>query len=366
MPKPTQVHTTGAATQGGSSISTKTKNSAPGKEIYRPGSVKLASVLLALSLLGLVIFLSLSLGSREMSFTETWSLLIDPDGGTNSTVLHELRVPRTVLGVVVGAALGVAGALMQSLTRNPLAEPGILGVNAGASFAVVFVVVLTGVSGISFYLWFAFVGAALASVLVYTLGSTGGQSATPVRLALAGVAVSAALEALTQTAILGDQAAYNEFRFWVVGSFEGRLYDVIGVVAPFIVVGLVMACLLAPALNALVLGDEAGKALGVNVKRTRILTMVAVTLLCGAATAAVGPIGFVGLAVPFLARNLVGTDQKWITLFCLILGPAWLLGADVLARVLVRPEEVQVGIIAALVGAPIFIAIIRKGRGNIF
>ncbi|GAA3945768.1 FecCD family ABC transporter permease [Pseudoclavibacter caeni] len=269
-------------------------------------------------------------------------------------------MPRTAMGLVVGMALGVAGALMQSLTRNPLADPGILGVNAGASFAVVLAVALTGVSGISFYLWFAFAGAAVAATAVYALGAAGHTQATAVRLALAGVAISAALQALTDAVILSDQAAYNEFRFWVAGSFEGRGWDILLVVAPFIAVGLALALLLAPALNALALGDETGRALGVRVARARTLTMVAVTLLAGAATAAVGPIGFVGLAVPFLSRWLVGTDQRWVTVFSALLGPVWLLVADVLARVLVRPDEVQVGIVASLIGAPIFILIVRR------
>jgi iron complex transport system permease protein len=312
--------------------------------------------------LAVAVLLSLSLGSKDIGLAQTWALLLSPDGSSESTVLHELRVPRTILGVVVGAALGVAGGLMQSLTRNPLADPGILGVNAGASVAVVLVVALTGVSGLGFYLWFAFAGAALASTAVYLLGTTHHQVATPTRLALAGVAISAALQALTQTIILADQTAYNEFRFWVSGSLEGRLYPVLWTVLPFVAVGLLAALLLAPALNALALGTETGKALGVRVQRTRVGTMAAITLLCGAATAAVGPIGFVGLAVPFAARALVGSDQRWVTICSAILGPAWLLGADVIARVVVRPEEAPVGVIAALIGAPVFVAIVRRRK----
>ena len=331
-------------------------------QVARPGSVRAAALVGALCVLAVAVLLSLSLGSKDIGLAQTWSLLLAPDGSSESTVLHELRVPRTVLGVVVGAALGVAGGLMQSLTRNPLADPGILGVNAGASVAVVLVVALTGVSGLGFYLWFAFAGAALASTAVYLLGTTHHQAATPTRLALAGVAISAALQALTQTIILADQTAYNEFRFWVSGSLEGRLYPVLWTVLPFILVGLLAALLLAPALNALALGTETGRALGVRVQRTRVGTMVAITLLCGAATAAVGPIGFVGLAVPFAARTLVGSDQRWVTVYSAVLGPAWLLGADVIARVVVRPEEAPVGVIAALIGAPVFVAIVRRRK----
>lgn len=331
-------------------------------EITRPGAVRAAAIVAALGVLGFAVLLSLSLGSKDIGLARTWALLLAPDGSGEAIVLHELRVPRTLLGVVVGAALGIAGGLMQSLTRNPLADPGILGVNAGASVAVVLVVALTGVSGIGFYLWFAFAGAALASVAVYLLGTSHRQAATPTRLALAGVAISAALQALTQTIILADQTAYNEFRFWVSGSLEGRLYPILLTVLPFILLGLLIALLLAPALNALALGAETGRALGVRVQRTRVATMVAVTLLCGAATAAVGPIGFVGLAVPFAARLVVGSDQRWVTVFAAILGPAWLLIADVIARLVVRPEEAPVGVIAALIGAPVFVAIVRRRK----
>lgn len=330
--------------------------------ISRPGALKLGAVVAAVAALALMVLLSLSLGSKDIPLDETWRLLLARDGSAEATVLHELRVPRTLLGIVVGAALGVGGALMQSLTRNPLADPGILGINAGASFAVVLAVALTGVSGIGFYLWFAFAGAAGASVAVYALGTSHRQAATPVRLALAGVAISAALQALTTTIILADQTAYNEFRFWVAGSLEGRLYPILFTVTPFVVVGIAIALLIGPALNALALGVETGRALGVRVASTRAWTMVAITLLCGAATAAVGPISFVGLAVPFAARMIVGSDQRWVTLFSALLGPVWLLGADVLARVIIRPEEVQVGIIAALIGAPVFVAIVRRRK----
>ncbi|MGO1543369.1 MAG: FecCD family ABC transporter permease [Gulosibacter sp.] len=330
--------------------------------VTRPGSVKALAVLGVLLALVLAIIISLSLGSKEMGIVQTWTYYFFPDGSADSNIIHQQRVPRTILGIIVGAALGVAGALMQSLTRNPLADPGVLGINAGASVAVVLVVALTGVSGISFYLWFAFAGAALASIAVYSLGSSRRNSATPVRLALAGVAISAALQAFTNTIILGNQTAFNEFRFWVSGSLEGRFYSVLFAILPFIVVGILLALLLAPSLNALALGAETGKSLGVRVGQTRVGTMVAITLLCGAATAAVGPISFVGLAVPFAARLMVGSDQRWVIAFSAILGPAWLLAADVIARVVVRPEEVQVGIIAALLGAPVFVAIVRRRK----
>lgn len=306
--------------------------------------------------------LSLSVGSHGLPLDQVWHLLWSPDDSQGSVIVHDLRLPRTIAGILVGAALGLAGALMQSLTRNPLADPGILGINAGASLAVVAAVALVGVADIGFYLWFAFAGAALASIAVYVLGSAGRAQATPARLALAGVAITAAITALVQTVILTNQEAFNEFRFWVAGSLEGRGYPIIWTVLPFIVVGVVIAMALAPSLNALALGDETGKSLGVKVARTRTLTMIAVTLLCGAATAAVGPVGFIGLGVPYLARALCGPDQRWVMPYSLVLAPALLIFADVVARVVIAPQEVQAGIVTALLGGPVFIAIVRRRR----
>ncbi len=323
---------------------------------------RFAALALALAVLVLVALASLALGSRPVPLGSVLPLLLAPDGSADSLVLTELRIPRTVLGLLVGAALGLAGALMQALTRNPLADPGILGVNAGAAFAVVVAVALTGISAVAFSVWFALLGAGLASAGVFVLGSMGRQSATPARLALAGVAVAAALAALSQAVLLADQVAFNELRFWLAGSLEGRGWPVVATIAPFVLLGSVLALALGPALNAVALGDETGAALGVRVRRVRLGTMLATTALCGAATAAAGPIAFVGLAVPFVARALVGSDHRWTGLLCLVLGPAFLLGADVVARVVTGGQEIQVGIVTALVGAPVFVAVVRRRR----
>ncbi|MDR1015435.1 MAG: iron ABC transporter permease [Coriobacteriales bacterium] len=348
---------TGSASAGSASVART-----PRLPLRRSARIRWAALVATCGVLLLAVLLSLSLGSKDIPLGQTWALLLAPDGSTDSTVLHELRVPRTFMALVCGAALGVAGALMQSLTRNPLADPGILGINAGASLAVVLSVALIGIGSIFVYLWFAFLGAAAASLAVYLLGAAGRQSATPTRLALAGVAISAALSALTEAVVLADQAVFNEFRLWVAGSLEGRSFDILLVVLPFVAGGLLLALLLAPSLNALALGMEKGRSLGVNVRRVQVLTMVAVTLLAGSATAAIGPVGFVGLAVPFLARGLVGSDQRWVTALSILLGAAWLLCADVIARIVVRPEEVQVGIVAALLGAPFFVALVRRRK----
>lgn len=319
-------------------------------------------LLIALLLLSVTAALSIAIGSNQIPLLRTVELLFVPDSSFESTVVHDQRIPRTLLVIAVAAALGVAGAVIQSLTRNPLADPGILGVNAGASLAVVLAVAVFGIASIWFYLWFAFIGAALAAVVVYLLGSAGGSAATPVRLALAGVAIGMAIFSLVQTVLLTNQQAFNEFRFWAAGSAEGRGYPVLFAVLGFIIAGLILAFAIAPALNAMALGDEAGKALGVNVTRTRVITMIAVTLLAGAATAAVGPISFIGLGVPYVARALCGSDQRWVLPAAALLAPTMLLGADIIGRVVATPSEVQAGIVAAIIGGPVFVVIARKKR----
>lgn len=309
----------------------------------------------------LAVGLSLSVGSRALGFTDVWRLLVAPDGSYDSHVLHDQRVPRTAVAAVVGVALALAGSLMQSVTRNPLADPGILGVSAGASLAVVTFVAVTGLTGLHHCLWAALVGAAVATLVVQVLAGTGRPGASPARLALAGVAVSAALAAVTQTVILADQHTFNEFRFWVAGSLQGRGWDVLVTVAPILVAGAVIAVALVPALNALALGEDTARALGARPARTRVLAVVGVTMLAGGATAAVGPIAFVGLAVPMIARWAVGHDVGWVTALCVVLGPAWLLMADSLARVLVD-AEMPSGVVAALSGAPVFIAVVSRRK----
>ncbi|MFG2595287.1 FecCD family ABC transporter permease [Streptomyces sp. NPDC048462] len=319
----------------------------------------LVAALAALVLVGL---LSVWVGTRGIPFTATWSALWHPDGSETSIIIHDYRIPRTLLGLLVGMALGLSGALMQALTRNPLADPGILGISLGASAGVVVAIAFLGVGSVLGYVWFAFIGAAVASVAVYLLGSSGRTLATPDRLVVAGAALTAVLYAFNSAVLLLNPRAFDQYRFWTVGSLSGRYYDVIYVILPFIVVGLLIALGLAPSLNALAMGDQLGRALGLNVGRTRVLGAVAVMLLCGAATAAAGPIGFVGLAVPHVARFVVGPDQRWVLTYSMLLAPVLLIGADVLGRVLGSPGEVQVGIITAFLGAPLFIALCRRRK----
>ena len=317
---------------------------------------------LAAAGLAIVVVLSISVGAKGIPVGDVLDGLLRDDGSESAAIVRELRVPRTLVGLAVGVALGIAGALMQALTRNPLADPGLLGVEAGAAAAIVVAIAWLGLSEPSAYVWFAFVGAAVASVVVYVLGSRGRAGATPVRLALAGTAIAAALTAFTYGVTLLDPEAFDEFRFWNVGSLVGRDLSILGDVGPFLIAGLVLALALARPLNALALGDDSGRALGAHIGRTRALGALAITLLCGAATAVAGPIAFVGLTIPHVARAIVGPDQRWVLAYSLLLAPILLVGADVIGRVVVRPGELEVGIITALVGAPVFIALVRRTR----
>ncbi|MFE4633142.1 FecCD family ABC transporter permease [Streptomyces sp. NPDC056773] len=319
-------------------------------------------VVLTLGALVLVGLISVWTGTRGIPFSTTWSLLWQPDGSEASIIIHDYRIPRTLLGLVVGVALGLSGALMQSLTRNPLADPGLLGVSLGASSGVVVAIAFLGIGTAMGYLWFAFLGAAAAAVLVFVLGSSGRSLATPDRLVVAGAAVTAVLFALNSAILLLYPRAFDKFRFWTVGSLAGRDMDLVLVVLPFVVIGLLLALGLGPSLNALAMGDQMGRALGVNVGRTRVLGAVAVMLLCGAATAAAGPIGFVGLVVPHVARFVAGPDQRWLMVYSMLLAPVLLIGSDVLGRILGAPGEIQVGIVTAFLGAPLFIALCRRRK----
>ncbi|MEZ0447132.1 FecCD family ABC transporter permease [Cellulomonas sp. ICMP 17802] len=313
----------------------------------------------AVLLLVLVVGLSVAVGSKAVPLGDVWAAWRHPDGSYTSTVVAS-RIPRTQLGLLVGAALAVAGVVIQGLTRNPLGDPGLLGVNAGASASLVVTTALLG-GAVGRSVWAAVPGALVAAVAVYLVGS-GGRRATPVRLVLAGAAVSAVLVALVEAVTLANPTVFDTYRSWVVGSLAGRPPSTVGAVLPFVVVGLVVCLLLARPLNALALGDEAATSLGLRAGRTRLLGAAGATLLCAAAVAAVGPIAFVGLAVPLVVRGFTGSDHRWLLPYCLVLGPVLLLAADVLGRVLARPGELPVGAVTAFVGAPFLIAAVRRGR----
>lgn len=317
----------------------------------------------ALAALVFVALCSIAVGAKPISFGTVIEALTDHDDSINDhLIITSLRVPRTIMGILVGAALGLAGAMMQGLTRNPLADPGILGIEAGAALAVVIGIYVFGVATLFGYVWFAFAGAGLAAVVVYVLGSAGREGATPVKLALAGAALTAFLSSLTTAILLLDVATLDQYRFWVVGALAGRDTDVVVQVAPFIAVGVLLALGCGRLLNALSLGDDVARSLGQRVGLTRVYVFVASILLAGAATAAAGPIGFIGLTVPHVARAITGPDYRWILPYSAVLAPILLLGADIIGRVIARPGEIQVGIMTALLGAPVFIALVRRRK----
>lgn len=314
----------------------------------------------AVGVLLLVCVLSVMIGAKPVPLGDVWHGLFQNTGVGNDVIIHDVRVPRTLLGLLVGVALGLSGAVMQGLTRNPLAEPGLLGVNAGAAAAVVSAIAFLGISDVGDYIWFAFAGAAVVSVVVYVLG--GSRSSTPVRLALAGTAATAALYGYVNAVQLLNSAALDRLRFWTVGSLASADMETVRRVAPFILAGVVLALLIARPLNAMELGDDTARALGADLNRTRVLAMAAVTLMCGAATAACGPIVFLGLMVPYLVRAITGPDMRWILPYAAVLSPVLLLGSDVVGRLVARPAELQVGIVTALIGGPVFIRLVRRKR----
>ncbi|GAA3377787.1 iron chelate uptake ABC transporter family permease subunit [Streptomyces sannanensis] len=315
-----------------------------------------ASVLLLL----LAVLLSLALGSRHIAPAEVLDALLHGGTSDNAQVVRTMRVPRTLVGVMAGVALAVAGTVMQAITRNPIAEPGILGVSQGASVGVVCAISFFGVHTLTGYVWFAFAGAGIAAVAVYVIASSGRGGASPVKLGLAGAAMNAFLASLVSGIVTTDAQALDEFRFWNVGSIGGRGMDIVGQTWPFLVAGLVLIALMARGLDALALGEDVARGLGHNVPLLRVLGALGATVLTGVAVAAAGPIAFTGLAVPHIARALVGTDHRWVLPVAALLGPVMLLVADVVGRIVFPPSEVPVAVMTALLGVPFLILLVRR------
>jgi iron complex transport system permease protein len=308
------------------------------------------------------VFASLAIGALSIPLGEVVGAFTAPTDSDAHTVVTELRVPRTAVALLVGGALGAAGALMQGVTRNPLAEPGILGINAGAAFAVVSAIYLVGVSSISGYVVFSLLGAVVSAVLVYALGSAGAGGATPVKLALAGAVLTAFFTSLMSAVLVLDTDTLDEFRFWIVGSVAGRDGAVVSGVLPFIAAGLAIALVAGRWLNVLALGDDVARSVGQRVQWVRVGAAVGFTLCAGGAVAAAGPIAFLGLVVPHVARMLVGSDYRWIVPYSIVLGALLLTSADIVGRVIAQPAEVQVGILTAAIGAPFFVWLVRQQR----
>jgi len=318
---------------------------------------------IAVAALATAILLSVLVGSHPVGPTDVWQALTRPDDSVTDLVVLDLRIPRTVAGLVVGVGLGVSGALIQGLTRNPLGDPGILGVDAGAALFVAIGVLLGARTPVQ-YLPFAFLGALIVTALVYLIGSAGRGGADPVRLTLAGVALAAVLSGITTAMMLLDPVTFRQLRGWNAGSFVERGFDVILPALPFVLAGVVIALFSARSLNALALGEDLASSLGTRLVRTRVLAVVAITLLAGAATAIAGPVGFVGLMVPHIARWIVGPDQRWIVAYSILIAPAVLLTSDVIGRVILWPSDVPVGIVTAFIGAPVLIHLVRRAKAS--
>ncbi|TCK04190.1 FecCD family ABC transporter permease [Marinobacterium mangrovicola] len=325
------------------------------------GALKPLSLLCLLTLLAALCFLSVAIGTREVSWEEIFAAL---NGQVNTVgeAAVAMRIPRTLLAVIAGAALGLAGAIMQGVTRNPLADPGILGVNLGATLAVVIGLAWFGMSLASAYVWTAIIGAGVTAVFVYLIGSLGRGGATPLKLALAGAATSIALSSFTLALVLPRNDIAGGVRSWQIGGVGGATFDTLNLVLPFLLAGFAISLLSARKLNTLALGDELAAGLGEKVALARATAGIGAILLCGATTAACGPIGFVGLLVPHLCRLLVGVDHRWLLPFSAVCGASLLLLADVAGRILARPSEIEVGVVTAFIGAPFFIWIVRRQR----
>ena len=329
----------------------------------RQRRVRQGGLLLCVLVLAALVPLSLYLGSRPIPLAVAWDALwhFDPADNQHLLVRH-LRIPRTLGAILVGCALGVAGAMMQALTRNPLADPGILGVNGGAAVGIVVAIAFLGITDVSGYMGFGLVGAALAGIGVGLLGGVR-QGIDPVRLVLAGAALSVVLLALTQIIIINsDEVVFDQFRHWAVGSLRGRgMMDLVPV-AVLTAVGLGLAFALARSLDAVAMGNDLGRSLGASPGRVWGFSALAIVLLAGAATAAAGPISFIGLTAPHVARSIVGPDHRWVIPYAMLLSAILMLAADCLGRVVAHPDEIGVGIMVALIGGPFFVALARRRR----
>lgn len=329
--------------------------------LRRPAAVRLAWLAVSLVVLAALCAASVAFGVREVSFADILAGLSgNADGVSQAAVVA--RLPRTVLAPLVGAALALSGATMQAITRNPLADPGILGVSGGAALAVVIGIAFFGMSNPYAYMLVAIIGAGGAAVFVYAIGSLGRGGATPLKLALAGAASAAAFLSLVSAVLLPRVEIMETFRFWQIGGVGGATWERIGLVAPVLLIGTVITFVYARGMNSLALGDDLAAGLGEHVGRTRMVAALGAVVLCGAATAVAGPIAFVGLVVPHLCRLLVGTDHRWLLPFTAIAGAGLLVAADVVGRLVARPDEVEVGVITALIGAPLFIWIVRRQK----
>ena len=320
------------------------------------------SIILCLALLSIMAVFSISLGAKNIAFSKVVDVLLGNDPDSLEAAIISQRIPRTVFGILAGGALGISGALMQSITRNPIADPSILGVNTGASLFVVAGIAFFNITVAYQYIWLGITGAGVTAVFVYSVASMGKDGATPLKLALSGSAVSIVLGSLVSTIMLPNNRVMEAFRFWQVGSIGSATWENIMLISPFLIVGFITSMFISGYLNNLALGDEAATALGTNVVMTRAIGALASVLLCGATTALAGPIGFVGLIIPHIIRLIFGSEMSKMLPLSFLGSAILMLISDVIGRIISLPGETEGGIITAVLGAPVFILAIRKGR----
>ncbi|MFJ2619416.1 FecCD family ABC transporter permease [Glutamicibacter sp. NPDC087344] len=326
---------------------------------------RLVVCLLLILVLVISIFASLLLGARSVGIDSVLAALRDYDSADGDQVVVYSRMARTVGAIVVGAALGLAGAGLQGLTRNPLADTGILGLNAGSALAVVIVVAFFGAAALPLIMGAAFFGAAVVMTLVYVVASVGREGATPIKLALGGAALAVGVGSITNTILMISKSTLDEFRKWQIGSLSAGSMETYLLAIPVIAVGALIVLTTARASNAVAMGEDTALALGFNLNRSRLIGSIGVVLLAGTATAVAGPIAFVGLMIPHAVRLLIGSDYRWIMPASMVAGPILLLLADTLGRLILPPSEIQVGVMCAMLGGPIFIIMMRSGMKSV-
>lgn len=322
---------------------------------------KVVGIIIGILLLILFNFFSIILGYTDIKFQTMIDAFTNFNGSNEHIIIQDVRLPRALIATAVGASLGVAGALLQALTRNPLASPDILGFNAGASFSIVVALMLFSVTSLQATTWIAFFGATIAGLLVYFLGSIGRDGMTPIKMTLAGAAIAALFGSLTQGLLVMDESALEQVLFWMSGSVQGRKLEILLAVLPYLVLGLIIAISISNKINILTMGEDVAKGLGQRTLFVKLITGLSVILLAGGSVAIAGPIGFIGIVVPHVVRSFAGNDYRWIIPYCGVAGGLFLLMADIGARYVLMPEEVPVGIMTALIGTPFFIYIARKG-----
>lgn len=320
----------------------------------------LFGLLACFGILLLSLMISIAFGAADIAPADVWAALVTPEPTTTEQIIiRTLRIPRALVAAIVGAALAVAGTLMQGVTRNPLADPGILGIETGAALAVVCAVYFLQIDSLSLYALFAFAGATVTAVAVYLLGSLGHGGPTPLKITIAGAATTAFLGSITTAILLFSQRTFEEVRFWMAGSVAGRDLELLSQAAPYLLLGLLLALLLSRQITTIALGDDVAVGLGQRTGWVRGLSAFATVLLAGGAVALAGPIGFVGLVIPHVVRLVVGQDYRWIVPYSILVGASFLILADVAARMVARPMELPVGIMTALIGGPVFVYLVR-------